>query len=71
MIIEQRAIGFFSYFITLYHGTDPKGQGAPDSSSSSPVVGMDAADARGYLHARFARARLYGKLKLLNRQALT
>lgn len=70
-IVEQRGIRFFSHFIALYHGTDANDGGAPGSFSSSPVEGMDAADVRGYLHARFARARLYGKLQFPNRQAFT
>ena len=66
--MEQSAIGFYSHFISLYHGTDHGGGGAP-GSPLPPEKGMDDEEVPGYLHARFARARLHGKLQFSTRQA--
>ncbi|CAM9593715.1 unnamed protein product [Hapterophycus canaliculatus] len=45
----------------MYHEGDPRA-GAADSPSQ-PAQGLEAAEAVGYLQARFMRARLNGKLQ--------
>ncbi|CAM9495753.1 unnamed protein product [Scytosiphon promiscuus] len=59
----KSAIGFFSHFVAMYHEGDPR-SGAADSPSQ-PAQGLEAAEAVGYLQARFMRARLNGKLQPL------
>ncbi|CAM9425840.1 unnamed protein product [Pylaiella littoralis] len=66
-LLKARSPCFFSHFVAMYHEGAP-GASAADSSSQ-PAKGMEAAEAVGYLQARFMRARLNGKLQPLTSES--